>query len=491
MRLFVLSRRSIVSLPALISLLFACGADSPDPPEPPEPPDDTDAFTQGDWHPNVSLRQVGTEWKERVQRVVALPSGVAVLRQSKLTASDLQGVSSVETFDAEGHRVATSTAAATTVIMDLVAHTSGELTLVEARVGADKFRGAVWLRRLGPDLRTLRETPLRDHAPEHELLTYEFDIQPDGSSKLGTIGSRTLPADDIVTTWAGGWRGRHFILAARGEEAVLSAWSYGTKVYALGPELAVLWSRQVMPEHSWMTTISPREAIAVDDAGNVAIAFPLDKETVEAYVRHYEQPAVAWSGPFLQTMVTRIAADGTGAASRLFGHEGGDDSFWSAGGVTLRGDEVTLCGSVRVRNKFQEPNHTMEWDLGWARGSIPFVGAGSAIAMHIIDVKRDDLATACASDDRGGIVFAGVNDFLQVDSNSFVEFGQGFLYAVDAEGRETSRRTLRGPRHTEVATFDRAPDGRIYFGGSFDGPITHTPEAEMMAKGMLGVYPVL
>ncbi|WP_394835032.1 hypothetical protein LVJ94_51895 [Pendulispora rubella] len=464
---------------------LACSDSEPAPAPPPEPVDIA-PFAEGDWHAGVALRRVGTAYQEKVQRLVALPSGgVAVVRFSKAARNQLDATSIVETFDSAGARLASLAVPEKTAVVDLTVHPSGELTLVEARMGEKWGYGQVWLRRLAPDLRVLAEAPLRDRPSEHERLLYRFARQPNGGLEvIDKVETMTVPEDGIVPTWYGAWHNGHFLLAPQGEDIVLSAWSYGTKVYALGADLGVRWSRQVMPEHSWMTTGSPSEGLVVDRAGGVTVAVPIDAETVQAYDRHFGRAPVVWSGSKFQTLVTRIAPDGRESTARIFGHT--ENGHWSAAGIGVHGDDVILCGSLRMGDKFKEPNHTMEWDLGWFRGNM----TDGTVEAHVIDLQRDDLANACKVDADGNIVFAGVNDFVQVDTNSWVQFGQAFLYAIDSGGNEISRHILRGPRHTGIEAFDGNVQGKVYFGGSYDGPITHTPDTEWAYKAMLGVVSI-
>jgi len=169
--------------------------------------------------------------------------------------------------------------------------------------------------------------------------------------------------------------------------------------------------------------------------------------------------------------------------SRIFG--GNHDLLLR--GVTLQGNEITLCGSMTIEGKVSEPNNTREWDPGWMRGDL----TGGAIQSGSLDLPRDDFAYTCKVDTQGALIFAGTNDFVSVDTNSWVEFGQGFLLRVDRAGNETSRRILRGPRHTSILAFDWSPDGKIAFGGMFDAPKDHAAPEENGRKAMLGVTPAL
>jgi len=463
-------------------LLLACSHAPESPNAAAQPADDT-TFADGDWHPGVALRRVGDAFGEVIERIVVTPNGgVAAIRRSYRAADDLNGLSTLETFDASGRVLASAPAPQTVIVIDIVVHPSGEFTVVEVH-DENLVRPQLWLRRLGADLRTLRETPLRDQPSAHELLMYYFDRQPDGTSVIGKVEPMAASSDGIVHVDPPAWLERHLLLAARGEEAILSALGYGTKIYVLAANLDVLWSRQVMPSTSSTTTLFGMDALTVDGAGRIGVALSVDQEVIQAYERHFARDDIAWSGPFYQTMVTRIAADGQMPTMRLFSH-GDADAQPIVAGVALRDDEVTLCGSVHMKNKFQEPNHTMEWDLSWVRGPL----SGGPVTSQIIDVKRDDYTIDCKVDANGGVLFAGTNDFVQVDTNSWVEFGQGFLYGVDATGRETSRVALRGPRHTQVQAFARSEGGHVFFAGSFDGPITHTPTTEWNKKAMLGIW---
>ncbi|WP_394821419.1 hypothetical protein [Pendulispora albinea] len=467
---------------------MACSdSNAPAPTPTPTPQQDTHTFADEPWHPGVRLRRVGDAFAEHVPRVVVTPSGnIVALRGSRAEKGELPGVEVVEMVDPDGRMLGSMAGPPDRAGLDLVVHPSGELTLIELRPSASKNEKEVWLRRLGADLRTLREAPLRDRPSEHELLTYFLATQPDGSPVIDKVESRPAPADDIVRIDFVKWAQGHVRLAARGEEVLVGAWTYGTKVYALGADLEVRWSRQVMPESPSTVTVFFPEVLTVDEAGRIGIAFPVSAPLLEAYKRHFGREDIPpYKGPsYFQTMVRRITADGRKDTGRTFDYgDRADIDYLDVVGMALRGDEVTLCGSVRIKNKLHIPNQTEEHDLGWLHGNIE----GGAVQARAADLLRQDYAHTCRVDAKGGLTFAGTNDFLQVDTNSWMEFGQALVYAVDAEGKETARITFRGPRHTEITTFDWTKRGAVVFGGTFDGPVTHTEDQR--SNGMLGVLP--
>ncbi|WP_394834686.1 hypothetical protein LVJ94_50140 [Pendulispora rubella] len=456
-------------------LLCGCNHTSDSTNDPPGGRDDT-PFAEGDWHTGVPLRRVGDAYRDEIARVVVTPSGnVAAIRRAQQSRRDFYVSSALETFDPQGHRLASAGSPPMTFLADVVVHPSGEFTVVEVRRDGPVLQ-SVWLRRLGADLHLIRETALRDEPPMHERLVYEFELQPDGTSVLGKVQPLPVPGDGIVHVDFVPGPLRHLVLAARGEEAILSTLGFGTKVYALTPDLHVIWSRQVLPiVRSWTVSLG-QESLTVDGAGGIGIAFPVDGEVFQAYEQHFGRDDRAWSGPSYQTMVTRLSADGRSATMQLF-HHGETRAAPMVSGIAMRDDRVALCGSVRV-DRFQATNQSMEWDLSWVRGTL---SSGTA-ESGAIDVKRNDYTLDCKFDANDGVLFSGVNDFVQQDTGMWVELGQGFLYGIDAMGRETARLSLRGPRHTEIRSFDHE-----FFGGTFDGPLPASG-VEYAEKAMLGTW---
>jgi hypothetical protein len=276
-------------------------------------------------------------------------------------------------------------------------------------------------------------------------------------------------------------RSVHLRALALGEEAAFILWSHGVKLYRLTSGLDVAWDLQLMPGHDWMDSLAGQEQLTLDAEGNLLVAWSMHRNEAAAWQQHFGRE-LAWRGGRVDVLVQRIGPDGRHHAAQLHGNEH-DEQLVGMG--VYRGE--LLIGATSRVPKYDRPNDTTEWDLILMRAHME---DGTLLHHRVVDFAREDLPYDFQVDVEGRAWFAGVTDFLQVDTNSWMESGQGMLLRMDAQGERVESLLLKGPRQVIVERLAFAPDGSVRFAGTYDGPITHTDDEDPSLgfdRVMLGV----
>jgi hypothetical protein len=348
-----------------------------------------------------------------------------------------------------------------TLVPDFVVHPSGELTVFalepDGPAGSYRFD----LTRLSSDGETLARTEFADVAAPGEDLYYD------------DAGVHPFPTDGPLRF---SFRS-HVVGLADGEGLYLLAWTYGAKLYRLDRGYSKAWSVQVMPANIGMAFNFTDERLALDEAGRIHVAYQIFADDVRFYNEHFHRERLEPIDSY-DVLVERFDPDGAFSGARLLGGPGGD----APTGMTAHGGSVLLTGAVRVK-KFDLPNRTREWDLFVLRADMDGGATGS---YRTLDLARDDFAWAMAEAADGTIYLAGRNDYVQVDTNSEVEDGQGLLLALSPDLSRRTTVSLRGPRDVQVRALRLLPDGSLMFAGSRNGPLTHTDPVMQFNEGVLG-----
>jgi hypothetical protein len=141
--------------------------------------------------------------------------------------------------------------------------------------------------------------------------------------------------------------------------------------------------------------------------------------------------------------------------------------------VVLAGDVVHLAGEAM--RAVERPSDTIETDLWVASFD---ASTGTLLRERILDIDADDLTDAVVADPRGGIIVGLRAGAVQVDTGSIVSFPDVVLVALDSNLEERGRLRFGSPRSDAVSRLSFTKAGRLLVSGQWDGPITHTDEAE-------------
>ncbi|WP_394842248.1 hypothetical protein LZC95_34860 [Pendulispora brunnea] len=141
----------------------------------------------------------------------------------------------------------------------------------------------------------------------------------------------------------------------------------------------------------------------------------------------------------------------------------------------------------RSHRETERPGDTLESDV-WIASLDPTTGALSR--ERVVDIDKEDWPDSAIADPRGGLILALRTGAVQVDSGSIVTYPDVVLMAFDDQLAERDRFRFGSPRADEVSTLSWLDDGRLLVAGSWDGPITHTPDAERHASGFWAALPL-
>ncbi|MBZ4423142.1 hypothetical protein [Myxococcus sp. RHSTA-1-4] len=459
-------------------LLLACQASAPEGGTQEEtgglvPATDTVRWTAHEaWPTQTQYRQVGEAFRGTVHQLEVDDEGRSwLIRQDFDSPEDLTGQWTLEVYAPDGQRVFTLAREEGVEPYRFVRHPSGELTLFELQRLPETTDFRLRLRRLSPEGQVLAERGFEDPGRPEEWPLYLLD-----ATRVTQVLER--PSREVR------WGREHFVhlrALALGEEVAFIVWSHGLKLYRLAPGLDLAWDLQLMPDHSWMDVLANQEQLTLDAEGNLLVGWGMFRSEAAAWQQRFGRE-LAWRGGEADILVQRISPDGRFLSAQLHGNEQTEQLV----GMGVHQGEL-LIGAVSRVLKHDRPNDTTEWDLVLMRARLE---AGTLLQHRVIDVAREDLAYDFQVDAQGRVWFAGVSDFLQVDTNSLVEFGQGLLLRTDVQGERTESLLLKGPRHVTVRRLALHPDGTLRFAGTFDGPITHTGDEDPslgFSHVMLGV----
>jgi hypothetical protein len=414
------------------------------------------------WPAEVAVRATGTAFRTSVTRIAVDPSGpVWLLEDERPEASGVLGAPVLTHYREDGTRDQTIRFDDGTLGRDVVVHPSGEISVVLLAPDTSDGRYRVEIQRRAADGALVRRTLLDDVPGPGENVYYDND-----GAHIANLSSPPQ------LSW-----NSHASALADGEALYLVAWTYGAKLYRLGPDHTTAWSTQIMPANVGMAFNFLSELSAIDDAGRILVAYQIFQDDVHIYNEHFRRAPLAPIDSY-DVLIQRFDADGTPSGARIFGGPGGD----APTGMVAHADGVVVTGAVR-RAKHDLPNRRMEWDLFVARGSVE---REAPDVYTTVDVARDDFAWGMAEAADGTLYLAGQTDYVQVDTNSIVEDGKGLVLALSPDLQRQTSVILPGPRDVIVQSIDLLGDGRVAVAGTRNGPLTHTEQAMQFNEGFWG-----
>jgi hypothetical protein len=443
---------------APIALALACGT-SRDPGDAGDP--DQLAPFPG-WPGDLAVRAAGTAFRSSVTRLAVDPRGpVWLLADEWPDGAASLGAPLLTRYRENGRQEQEIRFDDGALGRDVVVHPSGEVSVVLLAPDGADGRYRLEVQRRAADGALLRRMLLDDAPAPGEDVYYD-----DSGAHTAELASPPR------LSW-----NSHASAVADGEALYLVAWTYGAKLYRLGPDLATAWSTQIMPANVGMAFNFLRELLAIDEAGRVAVAYQIFEDDVAIYNEHFHRAPLAPIDTY-DVLLQWFDPDGTPGGAQIFGGPGGD----APTAMIVRAGGVLVTGGVR-RHKLDLPNRKKEWDLFVVQGSAE---RAAPDAYATIDVARDDFAWGMVEAADGSVYLAGQTDYVQVDTNSIVEDGKGLLLALSPDLQQRRSVVLPGPRDVIVQSIAIAGDGRLVLAGTRDGPLTHTEESMRFNEAFWG-----
>ncbi|ASP37564.1 hypothetical protein CHH28_02240 [Bacterioplanes sanyensis] len=245
--------------------------------------------------------------------------------------------------------------------------------------------------------------------------------------------------------------------------------SYGVQVYQLNADFDINWSHQVMPAYTWLWfwsgSLANHSEFAVNDNGEVVVAFELFGNDTAIYNQHFsaQYPNLGNNGDIALTVLN---PSGELQHQHLIGQADVTDQlvrvFW-------QNDALTLVGHA-LHNKENAAGGTFEWDA-FAYQVDPV--SGTTISSKVLHYDQEDRVFDAAISPSGQLWLGGKSGYIQVDSNSQTSYGHAVILEVGEQGQLTERAQLELPRDSSITQLFWL-ENHLYYRYDFDGSITHT-----------------
>ena len=435
------------------------------------------------WGNDIAYRTIESQDKNLVDKVIYSEQGTScfINRQTSIGSQKLktEWPSTVECLNIKGEQVITHQAQGTGIIKDLLFKSDGSLVIAEL---IDFERDADHLKTFYLQLIhysatgiLLKKQILIDAPNQDELYYYSVnngEINRKIIDDLVDGDKPTLPSTSLVK------------LVLHQDDIYILAYTYGIKVYQLTDDLLVNWDVQVMPAYTYLWThmLQSQADMTISAEGQVYVAFDLWAEDTQAYNIHFDRSI-------------NIAAGQGGIAIEMFSSTGEYqrslllDNVEQTENITaiIHHNQSLWLGSNVRRSKEQTAGGTTEWDILLAKLSPE---SGDTLGYHYIHHDQEDIAYDFKLLPNDNFIFSGSTGFVQVDTNSKVSYGDGFLLEVTPEGQIIGSAVLSKPRDVAISSIAVLESNLIMFSGSFDGPITHTCDTDTSLcyqSGMVGI----
>jgi len=460
------------------------------PPAPPPAPQPTPPelgyglFSETElWGNDVAYRTVATQEKNLIEKVTYSKSGLTCLIKKQTNIDTIkpkaEWPSTVECLNNSGETVFSHQPEGTGIVKDILFKADNSLVIAEL-IDLDKSntgfeRYYLQLIHYSASGVLINKKILIDEPNQDELYYYSVE---DGYTTRKIIDDLAngdkplLPSSSLVK------------LALHQDEIYLLAYTYGIKAYHLTDKLTVNWDVQVMPAvpYLWINMLQSKADMTISAEGEIFVAFDLWAEDIEAYNMHFDRQINIAQG---QGGIAVEVFNATGEYQRSLSL---DDANQTENLVAIihHNQSLWLGANVRIAKENARSSST-EWDMLLAEISPE---AGDTLGYHFIHHDKEDIARDLKLMPNDNFIFSGSTGFVQVDTNSIVSYGSGFLLEVSPAGQSISLAVLSQPRDTDILSIDVIESNLIMFAGQFDGPITHTCDSDRnkcYQSGVVGI----
>ena len=426
------------------------------------------------WGDAVSYTAFNASHKSEIASVAYGPDGQIcyILKEAEVeteTIFDYAWTSSLHCFDHQGHSIVDFHRTGKGIIKDVLFTPEGNILLADLiEVDPDdsddnSFNLGFFLRftLFSETGEILQQKLLTDTPSEEELYYYRVEESIVTREKMPSLTDDGKPviveSTDFSMQW---WDGSLYVMA----------YTYGIKTYRISENLNTVWGAQVMPAYTYLWThlIQNGAALAVNEQGDVYVAFELFDDDILIYEHHFGRSLDAQDNPDDNASIGVSVFNNSGQYQRSF-LAGVPEYSEQLVAIGFQNEWFWIGGNVR-HDKFENADRT-EWDLLLMRYSS---ADGTLFDYNLIHHDEGDFAYDVELLSNGNFLYGGVTGFRQAETNSIVSNGTGMLVEVTQEGEIARKQTMPEPRHVSINLIHAVNDNQILFANTYNGPITHT-----------------
>lgn len=354
-------------------------------------------------------------------------------------------------------------------LKDIVFNDEGNLVVTElVEVQRADYEGRVdWFNLQFTEMtvagEVIKTSVLKDETDARETRYYEYDADEKAVTCSQNVSFEEdgkpllIDLSKVETQWVDG-------------ALYMMAYTYGVKMYKLDSDFNVDWDVQVMPAYTWLwgTLLTNTSSFTVTDSGDVYVAFELFGTDSDIYEQHFLKslPNKQSSG---SVGISVVNNDGLIERTFAIGEEAYSESLTD---IEVTDDKLWLGASVRHSPNASGSNS--EWDLLLMSADLE---TGETLSYHLIDHNKEDIAHDFLLQSNDQFAFGGITGFHQADTNSQTSDGNALILEVNSLGEVINQKEFDLARDTYITGFSMDGDSFIY-DYVFDGPITHTCDAE-------------
>jgi hypothetical protein len=249
------------------------------------------------------------------------------------------------------------------------------------------------------------------------------------------------------------------------------------RLYRLGADLSVRWSRPVMPLTPNLIgktfVVDSRIRVAIGDDGSAVTAMTLWAEDRAAFAQSFGATLPATSGD-ADVLVTRFGADGTRVSAGLLGGPGAE----LLEGLRVDGDRVSVLTEVTLARAGSPGNRDI--DMVLLAGDPALDHTEQAVDINLCE---EDEVFDVIPGAGGGFVVAGGACATFGDTSTRV----GYVATIGPDGRRQGVTWFTGDRDTGVQALALSAAGELALAGIRNGPTTANRGAdESFNEGWVG-----
>jgi hypothetical protein len=270
-----------------------------------------------------------------------------------------------------------------------------------------------------------------------------------------------------------------------GNNLYVMAHSYfGLHLYYYDINLELDWAQQVMPMYDSLLSWNVRSAFSVDERGYIYVATGLVRQVALVWENHFDEHI---NGEINESEILVMSYDEQG--NYLTNHMVGSNDVLILADISVDSERILVSSSNRIK-KLTDASGSTEWDLVLTELSLDLALSPN---YSVLNFDQEDSIAGHLPLENNELLVWGSNGYRQVDTNSQVSNGKGFIKKIMLIPGKTAEITadvsyLDGPRDVGISAVLKIEGGKLLVAGSFDGPITHTAADSLYQKVMVGTY---